>query len=87
METGNSRVIHAQVKELPISWNIQITRTNLNLIVYIIRLTKPSLHIKGNIWTSLAVQWLRLCTSNAGGAGSNPGQGTKIPRAMRRSQT
>ena len=25
------------------------------------------------------VQWLRLCTSNAGGVGSTPGQGTMIP--------
>ena len=31
--------------------------------------------------TSLAVQWLRLCTSTAGGLGSNPGQGTKILHA------
>ena len=30
--------------------------------------------------TSLAVQWLRLHTPNAGGTGSIPGQGTKIPR-------
>ena len=28
--------------------------------------------------TSLAVQWLRLCASTAGGAGSIPGRGTKI---------
>ena len=28
----------------------------------------------------LAVQWLRLCTSNAGCIGLIPGQGTKIPR-------
>ena len=31
--------------------------------------------------TSLAVQWLRFRTSNAGGVGSIPGQGTKIPHA------
>ena len=31
--------------------------------------------------TSLAVQWLRLCASNARDAGSTPGQGTKIPYA------
>ena len=31
--------------------------------------------------TSLAVQWLRLCTYNAGGAGSIPGRGTRIPHA------
>ena len=28
-----------------------------------------------------AVQWLRLCTFNAGNAGSIPGQETKIPHA------
>ena len=38
------------------------------------------------IGTSLAVQWLRLHTSTAGGAGSIPGGGTKIPRATRHGQ-
>ena len=32
--------------------------------------------------TSLVVQWLRLCASNAGYAGLIPGQGTKIPHAV-----
>ena len=32
--------------------------------------------------TSLVVQWLRLCASNAGGVGSIPGLGTKIPHAV-----
>ena len=32
-------------------------------------------------WASLVVQWLRLHTSIAGGTGTNPGQGTKIPHA------
>ena len=32
--------------------------------------------------TSLAVQWFRLCPSNAGGVGLIPGWGTKIPCAM-----
>ena len=36
---------------------------------------------KQTLGTSLAVQWLRLCTPNAGGMGSIPGQGTKIPHA------
>ena len=31
---------------------------------------------------SLAVQWLRLWATTAGGVGSIPGQGTKIPHAM-----
>ena len=33
--------------------------------------------------TSLAVQWLRLRASTAGGTGSTPGRGTKIPHARR----
>ena len=33
--------------------------------------------------TSLAGQWLRLCTSTAGGTDSIPGQGTKILHAVR----
>ena len=32
-------------------------------------------NVKGG--TSLVVQWLRLCTPNAGVMGSIPGQGTK----------
>ena len=31
---------------------------------------------------SLAVQWLGLCTSTAGGMGPIPSQGTKIPHEM-----
>ena len=36
--------------------------------------------------TCLAVQWLRLHASTAGGTGSIPGQGTKIPHAAWRGQ-
>ena len=32
--------------------------------------------------TSLVVQWLRLQTYSAGGSGSIPGQGTKMPQAQ-----
>ena len=35
------------------------------------------------IRTSLAVQWFRLHNSSAGGVSSIPGQGTKIPHAVR----
>ena len=38
---------------------------------------------KSPIGTSLAVQWLRLRASNAGGEDSIPCWGTKIPHAMR----
>ena len=31
---------------------------------------------------SLVVQWLGLCASTAGGQGSIPGWGTKIPQAV-----
>ena len=36
--------------------------------------------------TSLVVQWLRLQASIAGGAGSIPGQGTKILHAVQHGQ-
>ena len=35
----------------------------------------------GAFGTSLVVQWLKLRASTAGGTGSIPGQGTKIPHA------
>ena len=35
------------------------------------------------VGSSLMVQWLRLGAANAGGTGSIPGQGTKIPHAKR----
>ena len=34
----------------------------------------------------MVIQWLGLGVSNAEGAGSIPGQGTKIPRAIWHSQ-
>ena len=49
--------------------------------------TLPDLLVKGLrincAWglTSLAVQWLGLHASTAGGVGSIPGQGTEIPQA------
>ena len=36
--------------------------------------------------TSLAVQWLTLCTPNAGATGLIPGWGTKIPHVARHGQ-
>ena len=36
--------------------------------------------------TPLAVEWLRLYASTVGGAGSIPGQGTKISHATRHGQ-
>ena len=35
---------------------------------------------------SLLAQWLGLCASAAGGMGSIPGEGTKIPQAMQHGQ-
>ena len=39
-----------------------------------------------NFGTLVMVQWLRLCTSNAGGTGSIPGQGTRIPHGSAKKQ-
>ena len=36
--------------------------------------------------TSLAVQWLGLCASTAGGPGLIPGRATKIQQAVQRGQ-
>ena len=43
-----------------------------------------SLDILKSEWhgNSLAVQWLGLCASTAGGPSSIPGRGTKIPQAL-----
>ena len=41
---------------------------------------------EGKSGNSLAVQWLGLCASTAGGPGSIPGRGTEIPQATRHSQ-
>ena len=39
-----------------------------------------------NNWTSPEAQWLRLHASTAGGTGSNPNWGIKIPHAAQCSQ-
>ena len=39
-----------------------------------------------NCGTSLVIQWLRLCASNAGGMDSVPPWGTKIPHAVQHDQ-
>ena len=44
------------------------------------------LSIKKEAGTSLVVQWLRLSAFTAGGTGSIPGWGTKIPHAVQRDQ-
>ena len=36
--------------------------------------------------TTLVVQWLGLCAPNAGGKGSIPGRGTKIPQVTKHGQ-
>ena len=53
----------------------------LNLIFYYLLIS-----LSLNLGTTLEVQWLRLHASTAGGAGSIPGQGTKITHAARHSQ-
>ena len=52
----------------PLSWSDLGAWTALTL-----------LSLRRELETSLAVQWLRLRASTAGGTDSIPGQGTKIP--------
>ena len=59
------RLLHWQADSLPLCHlGSQITLLLLKIIT---------------IWASLAVQWLRLHTSIAGGVGSILGQRTKVP--------
>ena len=43
------------------------------------KVSKTCKQKKRNLGTPLAVQWLGLCSSTAGGMGMIPGWGTKIP--------
>ena len=68
------------------NWDIGIDIYTLICIKWI---TNKNLLFKKNIYslgTSLAVQWLRLCASNAGAMGLIAGQGAKIPHAVWRGQ-
>ena len=47
---------------------------------------KSYFFMRTHLWTSLEGQWLRLHAPNAGGGGSIPGQGTKIPHATQQGQ-
>ena len=49
---------------------------------HLLRESYPICLYKMTTWTSLAVQWLRLCASNAVFMGGFPGQETKIPEAV-----
>ena len=60
--------------------NFLMSETNISLFV-----KKKKKH-PTKTRTSLVVQWLRLQASTAGGMGSIPGQGTKIPHAAWHSQ-
>ena len=60
----------------PEQCNLEIST---NILLYIFTRIKP-------IWTSLVVQGLRLRAPTAGGTSLIPGQGTKIPSALRHGQ-
>ena len=51
------------------------------LLAYTSRKRQQRLSREKNEGASLLVQWLRLHATSAGGTGSIPGQGTKIPHA------
>ena len=71
---------YTQIKYLLNKWTISrftfISSVNLYYVPKV-------MYLNG---TSLVVQRLRLCTPIAGGEGSIPGQGTRIPQAAQRGQ-
>ena len=69
----------------PQALHFQQQSYGFHIIVFVSLLwPTPALAIlRGLSWTSLAVQWLRLRASTAGGAGSIPGLGNKILHAAR----
>ena len=69
-----------QLKSPSIDEWIDKMRCNHTIVYY------SALKRKEIVGTSLAVQWLSFCASNAGGIGSIPGLGTKIPHAGQRGQ-
>ena len=68
-----------------LSWIIKIIHMDYkqlaSLMIWIEWQTRPTQTLRKEfLGTSLAVQWLRLRTSNAGGVGLSPGRGTRLPR-------
>ena len=76
--------------ELVMPYNHLILCHSLLLVTSILENKKvssyKSISCSVDFWTSLVVQWLRLCASTAGGTGSVPAWGTKIPHAVQYGQ-
>ena len=77
---------HSLCEDLPCKGNSNEWKRCRGLLVFILTHWKCYLNncLSG---TSLVVQWLRLHSFKAGGLGSIPGRGTKIPHAVRHCQT
>ena len=59
------------------------TQNKNNIVTNSIKTLKCARLKNKNLGTSLVVQWLRLCAFNAGDERLIPGQGTKVPHAIR----
>ena len=77
---------HSLCEDLPCKGNSNEWKRCRGLLVFILTHWKCYLNncLSG---ISLVVQWLRLHSFKAGGLGSIPGRGTKIPHAVRHCQT
>ena len=66
-------------------WELPVHNFSVNLKLFLEKVIKNS-NERGfpRRGISLTVQWLRICTSNAGDVGSIPGQRTKIPDAKKK---
>ena len=69
------------IKPAPPAWKLRILTTGLPG-----KSQGDGLYLRNNRWGLCWPQWLRLHASNAGDAGSIPGQGTKVLHATQCSQ-
>ena len=82
---GNGMLHVASKAENPLLPYLPDRKNTRNRFRTNIEITLPS-KFCGDGGTSLVIQWLRFCVSNAGGVGLIPGWGTRIPDAMQHDQ-
>ena len=77
---------HTESDTTEVTWQQQHGQTEVTLQDTAMGPLRGNHQNGGAPGSSLDVQWLRLCTSSAGGEGLIPGYESKIPRALQHGQ-